>query len=215
MATPHSRSTDRVSTRRAATLEEILDHAEAVVAESGAGALTISEVARRMGMRPPSLYKHVDSLHGLYDGLFGRGQQRLLAHVEGAIDGVAPGLESLLVGSRAFVQWCTLEPALATLLFWRPVPGFEPSPDRYAEAVAFVDRTAEQLQAAVSAGELAPAAATDEGLRLLTVLTSGIFSQQVANEPGAPFATGLYTSLTDEVLRMFVRHYEPDRESQP
>ena len=207
-----SQASDRIAARQAATREEILDHAEAIVADLGAGALTVSAVARRMGVRPPSLYKHVDSLHAIYDGLFTRGQRRLRAHVEQATNGAAPGLESVLVGARAFVEWCVLEPALATLLFWRPVPGYEPSPEHFADAVEFLALSREQLHHAVAAGELAPGADTDEGQRLLTVVVSGIFSQQAANEPGVSFATGRFTSLTDEALSMFVRHFQPTQE---
>ena len=63
---------DRVSARRQGVIDELVGHAADVVAESGAGALTVSEVARRTGMRPPSVYKYFPSLHALYDAVFER-----------------------------------------------------------------------------------------------------------------------------------------------
>ena len=43
--------------RRQETIEEILDAAVDVMAENGAGGLTLGEVARRMGIRPPSRFQ--------------------------------------------------------------------------------------------------------------------------------------------------------------
>jgi hypothetical protein len=61
----------------------------------------------------------------------------------------------------------------------------------------------------VDAGQLAPAAASEEGDDLYTVLMAGVISQQLANEPAAPAATGRFTRLTPTVLDMFVRYYAP------
>lgn len=205
MATTISQT--RVAQRRRATLEELLDHAQAILDEAGAGAVTVSEIARRAGMRPPSVYKYFDSLHAIYDALFARGQARVLEAVEGAIRDCEPGLARLLAGHRAFLQWSTRELGLASLMFWRPVPGFVPSEESMAAAQHLVTRGREELRVAVERGELAPAADSDEAARLLTALVSGIFSQQAANQPGADFDDGLFTSLTDEVLEMFVRRY--------
>ena len=205
MATTISQT--RVTQRRQATIEELLDHAQAILDEEGAGAVTVSEVARRIGMRPPSVYKYFDSLHAIYDGLFARGQARIVQAIEYAVREREPGLASLLAGHRAFVEWSTRQLGLASLMFWRPVPGFVPSPESMAAAQALFMRGREELRVAVERGELAPAADSDEAARLLTVLVSGVFSQQASNQPGAAFDAGLFTSLTDEVLAMFVRHY--------
>lgn len=207
MATTISHS--RTAQRRQATIEELLDHAQALLDEAGAAGVTVSEIARRMGMRPPSVYKYFDSLHAIYDGLFARGQTLLGAAIEDAVQGCEPGLDSLLAGARAFLQWSTRELGLASLMFWRPVPGFVPSPETMDAARELVGRSREQLRVAVERGELEPAADSDEAHRLFTLLVSGVFSQQASNEPGADFDAGLFTSLTEEVLAMFVSHYRP------
>ena len=79
---------DRRARRRQETIEEILDIALEVMAEEGVNGLTLSEVARRLGVQPPSLYKYFDSLMTLYDGLFRRGQEAHLADHPG---GYGPG----------------------------------------------------------------------------------------------------------------------------
>ena len=179
------------------------------MAESGAGAVTVAEIARRMGIRPPSLYKYFPSLHAIYDGLFTRGNVRLAQFVDDAVDGYEPGLERLLEGNRAFLRWSMRNRGLAPLLFWRPVPGFEPSRESYALAERLVLRARGDLTEAVRREELDASADTDEAFRLLTTLGAGIASQQFANQPDATYEDGLFTSLTDRALAMFVQQHAP------
>jgi AcrR family transcriptional regulator len=212
MATDISQpSGGRTAVRRAATVEEVLDHAERIVEESGAGAVTVAEIARRMGIKPPSVYKYFPSLHAIYDGLFARGNARLAQYVDEAVDELEPGLERLLEGNRAFLRWSMLNLGLAPLLFWRPIPGFEPSPESYALAVELVARARADLSEAVRKGDLDESADSEEAFRLLTTLGAGIASQQLANEPGATYETGVFTSLTDRALDMFVQQHAPRR----
>lgn len=215
MATVYSQppGVGRVAVRRHAVVEEALDHAQQIVAELGVGAVTVSEVARRLGMRAPSLYKYFPSLHALYDALFARGQRRISAYVDDAAGDREPGLDRLLEASRACVRWATTTDgrALGPLMYWRPIPGFEPSPEAYEPSQAFTRRMRDDLAAAVRNRQLDASADTDETLRLLTVLISGICSQQMANQPTAGYDKGLYTSLTDPVLDMFVRQHAPRR----
>jgi AcrR family transcriptional regulator len=196
-------------------IEEALDRAERIVAERGAGAVTIAELARGMGMRPPSLYKYFPSLHGVYDALFVRGYARLAMFVEEAVRDLDPGLERLLETNRAIVRWSVLNRGLAPLLFWRPIPGFEPDPRSYTLAQDLVERCRADLATAVQRGELAPDADSDAALRLFTTISAGLCSQQLSNEPDASYESGLFTSLTDQALEMFVQHYAPSPRKAP
>ncbi|MGV1009561.1 MAG: TetR/AcrR family transcriptional regulator [Dermatophilaceae bacterium] len=218
MATTYSQTVDagRVAARRRAVVEDALDSAQEIVAEHGVGAVTVSEVARRLGMRAPSLYKYFPSLHALYDALFARGQRCIAAYVDDAARDRDPGLDRLREASRACVRWTTTRDgrSLGPLMHWRPIPGFEPSPASYAPSQAFSQRMRDDLATAVRNHQLRPAADTDETLRLLTVVISGICSQQMANQPAAPYDEGLYTSLTDRALDMFVRQHSPRRRRQ-
>ncbi|HEY5335087.1 MAG TPA: TetR/AcrR family transcriptional regulator [Mycobacteriales bacterium] len=199
----------RVAARRESTIDEALDHALTILDSDGVGAVTVSEIARRMGMRAPSLYKYFPSLHAIYDALFSRGNVAVNAFVAGAAEGVDPGLPRLLAGSRAVLRWSHDSAGLAQLMFWRPVPGFEPSPASYEPSQAMWQRFRADLAAAAEAGELDPTADSDEVLRLLTIVIAGISSQQMANQPGASFEEGSFTSLIDRALAMFVQHHSP------
>jgi AcrR family transcriptional regulator len=211
MATAYSVSVraDRRLARRRQTIEEALDAAVAIMEEAGVGGLSMSEIARRLGMRQPSLYKYFDSLHGVYDALFARGLARSSAAVQAAIEHGPGGVGALRVAARAVVRWAVENPALAQLLYWRPVPGFAPTAATFAVSVAQMDQVRAGFAEAVQAGLLHPDAATAEGQRLFTVVLSGIISQQLANQPGAGYEAGMFTSLTDTALDMFFARYAP------
>jgi AcrR family transcriptional regulator len=213
VATPSSavRSGDRLQRRRARVVEEALDHAVDVITEAGVGGLTVSEVARRTGMRGPSLYKYFPSLHALYDALFARGLAGEIAAVRAAAEAEEPGVARLRAGGRASVRWCTENPALAQLLHWRPVPGFEPSPEVFAASVEDVSSARAELAEAVRRGELDRSADSDDVLRLYSVVLAGVVSQQLANQPGAAFDEGAFTRLTDDALDLFFHRYRPRR----
>src|SRR5215213_10919752 len=72
---------DRRQRRRQETIAEVVDVAAEIMAEQGVVGLSVGEVARRMGIRPPSLYVYFPSKHALYDALFARGAQEVLDHV--------------------------------------------------------------------------------------------------------------------------------------
>jgi AcrR family transcriptional regulator len=202
---------DRRARRRRETIEEALDHAEQIMTEQGVGGLTVTEMARRMGVRSPSLYKYFSSLHAVYNALFARGLTRLDAAMESALSPTPPSTEGLRVGVKAVVRWCIEHPGLAQLMFWRPVPGFEPSPETFEASVAQNRDLRAELAEAVRAGQLHPSADSDEAARILTVLISGLITQQMANQPGVDVETGLFTAITDEVFDMFLAHYDPHR----
>ncbi|MGH3762462.1 TetR/AcrR family transcriptional regulator [Actinophytocola sp.] len=208
MASTYSQA-DRRSARRARTIEDALDAAEAIMREQGVGGLSMSEVARRLGMRQPSLYKYFSSLHALFDALFARGLARTDAAVTAAIRRRPPGVPRLRAGARALMRWAVENPALAQLLYWRPVPGFEPSAETFAASRDQMATVRTELAAAAGSGQLRAAAATDEALLLYTVVISGVISQQLANEPGASFAAGRFSRLTDEALDMYFARYAP------
>lgn len=211
MATAYSQvnrgSTDRRVRTRQHTVEEALDHAVDMMTVDGAGALSISEVARRMGIRPPSLYKYFDSLHAMYDQLFARGLRGYTDAVTAAVASQPRGVARIRAAMRAGVAWSVEHPALAQLLYWRPVPGFTPSPAVFADSVDQMHSAREELAEAVRLGELSASADSDDAVRMLTVVISGLITQQMANEPGVPFAEGRFSQLTDRAIEAFLDAY--------
>jgi AcrR family transcriptional regulator len=194
--------------RRQQTIEEALDAAVAIMEEAGVGGLSMSEIARRLGMRQPSLYKYFPSLHAVYDALFARGVAGSAAAARAAVAEGPRGVVTIRAAGRALVRWAVENPALAQLLYWRPVPGFAPTAATFAPSVRLMDQLRAAFATAVQAGVLCPDAASAEAPRLFTVVLSGLISQQMANEPGASYDSGMFTSLTDAALDMFFARYE-------
>src|SRR3984893_17050849 len=84
--------TDRRARRRQETIEEILDIAQDVMAEEGVNGLSLAEVARRLGVQPPSIYKYFPSLMAVYDAICLRGQLEHLEVMRQAMAAADPGL---------------------------------------------------------------------------------------------------------------------------
>ena len=204
---------DRRQRRRQESIEQVLDVAVEVMADHGVAGLTLGEVARRMGIRPPSLYVYFDGKNALYDALFERGWRDLLAtmrDVRATSEGSDP-VAALLVLESAFVRWAVEHPAYAPLMFWRPVPGFTPSERAYAPAVELEAMSREFLAELRSAGLLRPDADLDLVYRTQTAVISGVITQQLSNAPGEPFETGTFTSTLPDVVAMWLAHHGGDR----
>ena len=129
------------------------------------------------------------------------------AAIQAAVAQGPRGVVTIRAAGRALVRWAVENPALAQLLYWRPVPGFAPTAATFAPSVRLMDQLRAAFAAAVQAGELHPAAASEEAPRLFTIVLSGLISQQMANEPGAGYDTGMFTSLTEAALEMFFARY--------
>jgi AcrR family transcriptional regulator len=201
---------DRRQRRRLETIEEVLDHAVEIMAEEGVAGLSLGEIARRMGIRPPSLYVYFPSKHALYDALFARGWRELLATMRPvfADDADQNDLAELLLASgRLMARWSVANIAYAQLLFWRPVPGFHPSDDAYAPAVELYAEGLARLAALQERGLIRSDVDVDDVQRDWTVLVAGVVSQQLSNAPEEPFESGRFTSALPGLVGMFVTHY--------
>jgi len=198
---------DRRARRRQETIEEILVIAEAVMTEEGVNGLSLSEVARRLGVRPPSIYKYVPSLMALYDALFERGQQAHLDAMRSAMEDAEAGLDALTKGLEASGRWALSNRALAQLLFSRPVPSFEPSDESMAPSVEMVTLQRRALSDAVRNGELGPDADSDEALYLVSTLIVGVLTQAFANEPDLPWGEGRFTPVFPRLMQLLAAVY--------
>ena len=200
---------DRRQRRRQETIEQVLDVAVDVMAEQGVAGLTLGEVARRMGIRPPSLYGYFDGKHALYDALFERGGRLLLEHMRAAAARMTwkDPLVDYREGMDVFVRWAVEHPAYSALMFWRPVPGFVPSERAYRPAIALDEEGRAQVVRLRDAGILPRDVDVDRAYRASVALVSGVISQQLSNAPDEPFATGTWTSVLPDLIDMWLAHH--------
>ena len=212
MTAPAAPRTDRRHERRRETIEQIVDEAVAVMAERGAAGLSLGEVARRMGIRTPSLYVYFASKNALYDAVFARGWRQLLDEVHEVRSGLpeTTDLTGLLTAAgESLIRWTLDNATSAQLMFWRPVPDYEPAEEAYAPAVEMLEASRAAFTDAADRGLFRPGVDIDEALRTWTVLTSGVMTQQMANAPHEPFDSGRFTTALPRLIEMYVAVYGP------
>jgi AcrR family transcriptional regulator len=177
--------------------------------EEGVNGLSLAEVARRLGVQPPSLYKYFPSLMAIYDALFLEGQRENLHVMRTGMEGAESGLDALIAGLEASGRWALANRAVAELLFWRPVPSFHPSPEAFAVSVEMVELQRAALADAVAKGELGPAAKEESAIYLVSTLIVGVLSQAIANEPELPWGEGRFTPIFPVLMRLLPAAFPP------
>ena len=188
---------DTRAVRRESTRARVLEAAWTLAHRDGLAALTLRELAARVGMRAPSIYTYFPSKSDLYDAMFAQAASSLAEELRQS-GGDDP--ESRLrdrVGR--FVAWCTADPTRYQLIFQRTVPGFVPSEESYEITVASLRATREDFEAAGIRG--------DGPFELLRGTLTGLIALQIANQPGGDRWTG----MVDEALDMFLDRYARPR----
>ncbi len=176
---------------------QILDAAYAIARESGIATVGLREVARRAGMRAPSLYEYFESKHAIYDAMFAEGYDEFLRLAPSNND-PRPPRRVAVAWLRRFFAFCRTDVARYQLLFQPAVPGFHPSDESMLKAQRALKMLDEYL---VRAGITRPGAA-----EIWTALVTGMVNQQVANDP----AGNRWERLAEEAVEMFFNHFSPE-----
>lgn len=182
--------------------EAILAAARDMMRAEGVGGLSLNEVARRLGMKPPSLYTYFESKHALYDELFRAGmrmyRQRLAALIEShELDG-----RLIAVVMADYMAFADENPDLYALLFERPVPGFVPSEESMVEARGLLEDGERWWQQALDAGIVRSGLGAAATRDLVLGLMHGLTSLKRANEPEAPNGSGRFSPLIPAAAKL-------------
>lgn len=186
---------DRQAERREATRLEILDAAWEIARDQGLANLTLRAVASRIGMRAPSLYSYFASKNDIYDAMFGQSWSDYLAIVEEHEPTLPESPRAALKSmTHLFFDFAVADLARHQLMNQRTIPGFEPSPEAYAPAIAVLQRG--RALFTVRCGG-------DQGkFDIYTALVGGLVDAQQANDPGGD----RWARLIDEAVDMFADH---------
>lgn len=177
--------------RRALTLQRIVDAAWLLSRREGLTGWTLRDLGEAVGMRAPSLYEYVDSKHALYDALYADGYRSLIAGFD-ALPALEDPRQLLRRAAEDFVRFCVEDPPRTQLLFLRTIPGFQPSPDSYALAELTLRRLARTL---ALAGLREPS-----DLDLWTAVLTGLATQQMSNDPDGDRWIRLVGTAVDRLL---------------
>lgn len=167
--------------------------------EQGLAQVTLRGIAERIGMRAPSLYTHVDSKHAIYDLMFAAAWsecREVMTEMEASCPEDLRG--ALRLYAHTFFDFCVSDLARYQLMNQRTIPGFAPSPESYAPAVAVLDGLRDRL---------ARHGVTDqEDVDLYVALVSGLADSQLANDPGGD----RWARLVDRAIDMYVHDLDID-----
>jgi AcrR family transcriptional regulator len=164
------------------------------VRASGLAALSLRDLARSIGMQPPSLYSYFDSKNAIYDAMYAQGAQQFVDEQKASMPTPDDPLEALKAVVHFFVEFCAADFARYQLLFQRTIPGFEPSPESFKIS----------LDSLAELGALLAGCGVDdpEMLDLFTAVGTGLADQQLSNDPGGD----RWIRLIDEAVEMFYEH---------
>ena len=206
---PITTPAERRQRNREQTKADILKAARAVMREEGVGALNLQDVARRVGMRAPSLYEYFASKAALYDALFVLGTRlyaRRVAKLNWDPDRVWDSMAEKMQDYVGFAQEC---PELYNLVFERHVPGFTPSEAAMEEASRLLAGGHQKFELAMERGALAPGTSAQSAFDLFIAIMHGIASQHLANEPNLPVGSGRFGSLVSTAIAVLRAAWAP------
>lgn len=152
-------------------LTRIVEAAKAILEESGLAGLTMSAVAARVGVRPPSLYKRVGGRDELLGLVADATVLDLAGRIDAAMHGAAEPRAALSRMVRAYRDFAKERPAAYQLVFTLAPPEARPRPESLARAVAPALAAAERL--------VGPEHALDAA-RLLTAWTHGFVTMELS-----------------------------------
>ncbi|MCL3861129.1 TetR/AcrR family transcriptional regulator [Actinotalea sp. K2] len=108
--------------RAGLTRENVVDAAAVMADEVGLSRLTLAALATRLGVRQPSLYKHIDSLAGLHRSISIQAKRELGTVLARAAVGRS-GDDAIRAMSHAYRGWALLHPARYEASHAMPAPG--------------------------------------------------------------------------------------------
>jgi AcrR family transcriptional regulator len=108
--------------RAGLTETRVIEEAERIVDELGLTSLTLADLAKRLKVRQPSLYKHIAGMDGLQRSIALRAKNELAGVLGRAAVGRARG-DAIVSMSHAYRAWALEHPGRYATTQRAPVPG--------------------------------------------------------------------------------------------
>ena len=184
--------------KRALMVARILDTAREIMRTEGVAALSMQELARRLGLRAPSLYHYFANKMDLYDTLFRLGFTLFGEQLAGIRQGALTWQEELQQYFEVYLKFAQQNPELYQLCFERPVPGFTPSEKSLQLSTGMLQqeyRRAQKLLPQLDSG-------LDERqfVDLIIAIIHGLTALHIANEPHLAAGAGRFGGLIPIVM---------------
>ena len=184
-------------------VDNILTAARAIMREEGVAALNLNEVARRVGLRTPSLYVYFPGKAAIYDAVYLLAIRLHCERMKTAFAEHNEVWERFRAALETNMAFALEHPELYQMAFERPVPGFAPTEQTMQAAIEALDDVAATLRQHLAQGDLAPGASFEEVFNLTIAMMHGLTTLHAANEPHLPVGSGRYGSLIPAAVSLF------------
>jgi AcrR family transcriptional regulator len=187
---------------REALRRVLLDAASTLLEAEGPEALTMRRIAADVGCSTTVLYGMFGGKAGVAEGLWLEGFERLRQALE-AVGGTEP-LERLAGMGRAYRANALANRAYYSVMFQRPIPGFEPSLDAYTESLRSLQVLVDAVDDCIRVGVFRAA----DPMHIAGVLWAaahGAVSLELAGYEGAVDAEARFDDLLAAAAAWFFR----------
>lgn len=189
---------------REETIEKILAIAREEMQAEGVAALSLGTIARRLGMRTPSLYTYFDSKNAIYDELFRRGFVEFGRYMDERPDQAGTLRQNLYSAMTTYMRFAQENPDLYQLMFQRPVPGFAPSEESMAVSLTRLEMARSQFAYIWESGEIKTDLPFEEARDLYIAFQHGLTELHLANNPELPVGEGRFGKLINQAVQMIL-----------
>lgn len=189
---------------REETIEKILAIAREEMQAEGVAALSLGTIARRLGMRTPSLYTYFDSKNAIYDQLFRRGFVEFGRYMDERPDQAGTLRQNLYSAMTTYMRFAQENPDLYQLMFQRPVPGFAPSEESMAVSLTRLEMARSQFAYIWESGEIKTDLPFEEARDLYIAFQHGLTELHLANNPELPVGEGRFGKLINQAVQMIL-----------
>lgn len=189
---------------RQETIEKILTIAREEMQEHGVAALSLGVIAKRLGMRTPSLYTYFDSKNAIYDELFRRGFLEFGRYMNERPNQDGSLRDNLLSAMSTYMRFAQENPDLYQLMFQRPVPGFAPSESSMAVSLSRLEAGRSQFEPIFNSGELETDLPFAEARDIYIALQHGLTELHLANNPDLPVGEGRFGKLVEQAVQLIL-----------
>ena len=196
---------ERRQRNRQEVIANALQVARELIRENGVSALSFNEIARRLGMKPPSLYAYFPSKMAVYDALFRLGMEIFGNRMQESRARGGTVADQLRGSIATYMGFATENPDLYQLLFERPIPGFQPSEESMAVSSATLSEARESFGQFLQDSDLAIDVPLETAYDLAIAIMHGLTAQHMANNPDLPVGEGRYGSLVEYGAQMFLK----------
>jgi AcrR family transcriptional regulator len=193
---------------REETIEKILSIAREEMQANGVAALSLGVIAKRLGMRTPSLYTYFDSKNAIYDALFRQGFLEFGRWMDERPYQDGTLRDNLESSMNTYLGFAQENPDLYQLMFQRPVPGFVPSEESMAVSLARLDMARSQFTHIWESSEITAAIDFEEARDLFIAFQHGLTELHLANNPELPVGQGRFGKLIPQAVQMILAAWQ-------